>query len=205
MTNTVLLVRHGQTDSNVKGIFMGRSDENINETGYIQARKLSERLADSPITAIYASPLRRTRTTAAILATPHNLELKLSDDLLEIHTGDWKGLHGGEISRKWPELWRQSRIDPSEFAMPNGESFHQVTARAIRAYEMIVASNHGEQAVIVTHDIVVRVIVAHILGTSNSIYRRFEIGNASLSQIRLADGKTRLATLNDTAHLDGLG
>ena len=89
--------------------------------------------------------------------------------------------------------------------MPNGESFHQVTERAIRAYEMIVASNRGEQAIIVTHDIVVRVIVAHILGTSNSIYRRFEIGNASLSQIRLTDGKTRLVTLNDTSHLDGLG
>ena len=205
MTNTVLLVRHGQTDSNVKGIFMGRSDENINETGRIQARKLSERLADSPITAIYTSPLRRTHTTAAILATPHNLELKLSDDLIEIQTGDWQGLRGDEISRKWPELWRQSRIDPSDFAMPNGESFRQVTERAVRAYEMIVAQNQGKQAVIVTHDIVVRVIVAHILGTSNSIYRRFEIGNASLSQIRLTDDKARLVTLNDTSHLDGLG
>ena len=205
MTSTVLLVRHGQTDSNVKGIFMGRSDENINETGHIQAHRLSERLVGSPIATIYASPLRRTRTTAAILATPHSLELETLDDLIEIQTGDWQGLHGGEISQKWPEIWRQSRIDPSDFTMPNGESFHQVTERAVRAYELIVAQNQGKQVVIVTHDIVVRVIVAHILGTSNSIYRRFEIGNASLSQIRLTDGKARLVTLNDTSHLDGWG
>ena len=205
MTTTVLLVRHGQTDSNVKGIFMGRSAENINETGHIQAHKLSERLAGSPIAVIYASPLRRTRTTAAILAAPHSLELELVDDLIEIQTGDWRGLNGDEISRKWPELWRQSRIDPSDFAMPNGESFKQVTERAVRAYEMIVAQNQGKQAAIITHDIVVRVIVAHILGTSNSIYRRFEIGNASLSRVVLTDDKTRLVTLNDTSHLDGLG
>jgi len=184
---------------------MGRSDENINETGHTQAHRLSERLADSPITAIYASPLRRTHTTAAILAVPHSLEVEALDDLTEIQTGDWQGLHGNEISRKWPELWRQSRIDPSDFAMPSGESFKQVTERAVRAYEMIAAQNQDKQAVIVTHDIIVRVIVAHILGTSNSIYRRFEIGNASLSQIRLADGKARLVTLNDTSHLDGLG
>jgi len=46
--------------------------------------------------------------------------------------------------------------------------------------------------------------VAHILGASNSIYRRMEINNASLSIIRVEDGRSRLVTLNDTAHLDGI-
>jgi broad specificity phosphatase PhoE len=201
MTTTVLLVRHGQTSSNVTGFYMGWSDENLNEVGYTQARSLSSRLASLPITSVYTSPLRRAYTTAAILAEPHKLELKFSDHLTEIRLGDWQGLHMDEIKRRWPELWQQSRIDPSELTMPNGESFGQVTERAVRAFEMIVEANQGKLVAIVTHDVIIRVLAAYILGVSNSIYRRFEINNTSLSVIGVANNNSRLITLNDTSHL----
>jgi len=57
----------------------------------------------------------------------------------------------------------------------------------------------------VTHEVVVKVLVAHALGASNSIYRRFEVNNASLSIIRVIDGKARLVALNDTSHLEAQG
>jgi len=201
MTTTVLLVRHGQANSNVTGYYMGWSNEDLSETGYTQVRSLSSRLASLPIASVYSSPLQRTCTTATILAKPHGLEVETSDDIIEIQIGDWQGLHIDEVGQRWPELWQQSRIDPSEITMPNGESFQQVTKRAIRGFDKIVAANHGKQVIIVSHEIVVKVLVAHALGVSNSIYRRFEINNASLSAIRVIDGKTRLATLNDTSHL----
>ncbi len=201
MTTTVLLVRHGQANSNVTGYYMGWSNEDLSETGYTQVRSLSSRLASLPIASVYSSPLQRTCTTATILAKPHGLEVETSDDIIEIQIGDWQGLHIDEVGQRWPELWKQSRIDPSEITMPNGESFQQVTERAIRGFDKIVAANHGKQVIIVSHEIVVKVLVAHALGVSNSIYRRFEINNASLSAIRVIDGKTRLATLNDTSHL----
>jgi len=202
MATTVLLIRHGQTQSNITGFFMGWSDEDINDLGYTQAHSLAFRLVGMPIASVYTSPLKRARNTALILAKPHNLDLKVLDDLIEIQLGDWQGLHMNEISQKWPELWKQSRIDPSEVTMPNGESFHQVTERAARAFEMIVADNQDKQVAMVTHDVVIRVLVAHVLGASNSIYRQFEIHNASLSTIRVTNGKARLITLNDTSHLD---
>jgi len=202
MTTTVLLVRHGQTSSNVTGFYMGWSDEDLNEVGYTQVRSLSSRLASLPIASVYTSPLRRAYTTAAILAEPHKLELKFSDDLTEIRLGDWQGLHMDEIKRRWPELWQQSRIDPSELTMPNGESFGQVTERAVRAFEMIVEANQGKLVAIVTHDVIIRVLAAYILGVSNSIHRRFEINNTSLSVIGVANNNSRLITLNDTSHLE---
>lgn len=201
MTTTVLLVRHGQANSNVTGYYMGWSNEDLSEIGYTQVRSLASRLASLPIASVYSSPLQRTCTTATILAKPHGLEVETSDDIIEIQIGDWQGLHIDEVGQRWPELWKQSRIDPSEITMPNGESFQQVTERAIRGFDKIVAANHGKQVIIVSHEIVVKVLVAHALGVSNSIYRRFEINNASLSAIRVIDGKTRLATLNDTSHL----
>jgi alpha-ribazole phosphatase len=202
MNTNVLLVRHGQTESNVTGFFMGWSDEDINRFGYAQAGRLSSRLADLPIAAIYSSPLKRAYNTALVLAKPHQLTAEVRDDLVEIQVGDWQGLHIDEISQRWPELWQQSRIDPSQVALPNGESFEQVRERAVRAFNQIVQANQGRQVLMVTHDVVIRVIVAHILGTSNSIYRRFEIANASLSRIAVSEDRTRLVTLNDTSHLE---
>jgi broad specificity phosphatase PhoE len=203
MTTTVLLVRHGQTNSNVTGFYMGRSDEDLDEVGYTQARRLSSRLSGWPIASVYTSPLRRAYTTAAILAEPHLLELNVLDDLIELGLGDWQGLHMDEIKRRWPDVWQQSRIDPSEVTMPNGESFRQVTERAVRVFESVLGSNPGKQVVIVTHEVVVKVIVAHVLGVSNSMYRRFEVNNASLSVIRVANSNSRLITLNDTSHVEG--
>ncbi len=203
MTTTVFLVRHGQTDSNVTGFYMGWSDEDLNDVGYTQARSLCSRLASLPIASVYASPLRRAQATAAILAEPHRLEPNVLDDLIEIRLGDWQGLHMDEIKRRWPELWRQWRIDPSEVTMPNGESLREVTERAIRAFDSVVGANRGKQAVLVTHDVTVKVLVAHVLGASNSIYRRFEISNASLSVVRVFNSSSQLATLNDTSHVQG--
>ena len=202
MTTTVLLVRHGRTGSNINGFYMGWSNEDIDDVGYTQAHCLSSRLVSLPIASVYSSPLKRTYTTATIIAKPHDLELKVLDDLIEIRLGDWEGLHMDEIGQRWPELWQQSRVDPSEITMPNGESFKEVTERAVRAFETIVAANQGKQAVIVTHDVVIRVLVAYILGVPNSIYRRLEVNNVSLSVTRVIDGKARLITLNDTSHLE---
>ncbi len=202
MNTTVLLVRHGQTNSNITGFYMGWSDEDLNEVGYTQARRLSSRLARLPIASVSTSPLRRTYTTATILTKPHNLKPKVLDELIEIQFGDWQGLHMDDIQQKWPELWQQSRTDPSEMTMPNGESFLQVTERAIRAFEKVVQAHRGKQVAIVTHDVVIRVLVAHILGVSNSIYRRFEIVNTSLSVIRVMNSSSHLIALNDTTHLE---
>lgn len=202
VSTTILLVRHGQTNANATGFYMGWSDEDLNELGYTQARRLSARFASMPIASIYTSPLRRAYTTAAILAEPHKLELTVLDDLIEIQLGDWQGLHMDEIKKRWPKLWQQSRTDPSELTMPNGESYRQVTERAVRALKMVAEANRGKQAAIVTHEVIVKVLIAHVLGVSNSIYRRIEVDNASLSLIRV-NNNPQLIRLNDTLHLEG--
>ncbi len=201
MTTTVLLVRHGQTESNTTGFYMGRSDEDLTKVGYKQAQQLSSRLARLPIASVYTSPLQRAYSTAAILAEPHKLEPRVLDNLIEIDLGDWQELHMDEISRRWPELWQQWRIDPSGVVIPNGESLPEVSERAIPAFHRIVETNQGKQAIIVAHEIIVKVIVANVLGAPNNIYRRFEISNTSLTVIQFVDNKPSLIGLNDKSHL----
>jgi broad specificity phosphatase PhoE len=201
MTTTILLVRHGQTDSNINNFYVGWSDEDLNEAGYNQSSRLSSRLSSLPVRSVHTSPLLRTHTTAAILAEPHGLKPAVMDDLIEVDLGDWQGLYATEIKRRWPEIWRQWRTDPSSVTVPGGESLTHVTERAIRALHRIAVSSQGELSAIVTHEVIVKVLVAHVLGAPNHIYRRFDISNASLSVVRI-DGEHRwLAGLNDTSHL----
>jgi broad specificity phosphatase PhoE len=202
MTTTILLVRHGQTDSNISNFYMGWSDEDLNKTGYTQASRLSSRLAGLHIHSVYTSPIRRAGSTAAILAEPHGLEPTVMDDLIEIQLGDWQGLYTREIKQKWPEVWQQWRTDPSFVNVPNGENLNSVSERAIRALHIIAESNQGSLSVIVTHEVVVKVLAIYVLGASNDIYRRFDINNASLSVIRIIGDDLWLAGLNDTSHLE---
>lgn len=163
---------------------------------------MASRLAGLTIASIYTSPLKRAYTTASLIAEPHGLNVKPLDDLIEIKLGYWQGLHESEIERKWPELWWQSQVDPSVLTMPHGESFSQVAERAVLAFEMVVAANREKRVAIVTHDIVVRILVAYVLGVTYSIYRRLKVDNASLSVVWVTDSSKRLVTLNDTAHFE---
>jgi len=204
MATNILLVRHGQTNSNVKEFYMGWSKEDLNETGYSQVRRLAARLAKQAVNAIYTSPLQRALTTADIIAEPHKLTPVTDRDLIEINLGDWEGLHVSDIKQKWAELFAKWRSDPSDVAMPGGESMAQLTERAAAVLNRIVTDNPDRTVILVTHEIIIKVIIPRILGCSNTIYRHFRIDNASLSVITEKDGVCRLQTLNDTAHLNGI-
>ena len=67
-----IFVRHGETEWNHHLRFRGRADIPLNETGVEQARRVAQRLAETPLAAIYASPLSRTLRTAEIIAELHH-------------------------------------------------------------------------------------------------------------------------------------
>lgn len=201
MITTLLLIRHGQTESNINGHYMGRSQEDLNQNGYEQVQLLSKRLTNEEINAVYTSPLTRARITAKVVAKPHQINPIEMDDLTEINLGDWQGLHASEIVNNWPDMWQQSRVDPSMLTWPNGESFAQVIHRSVYAFQLIVKENLGKTTAIITHDIIIRIMVMYALGVSYSTYRRMEIGNASLTKIVVFDSKNQVVTLNDTSHL----
>jgi len=200
MISTILLIRHGQTDGNVNEYFTGLGDADLNEEGFKQVKELSARLSLLPLSAVYSSPLRRTLATAEMIAEPHGISPQIVDDLIEIDLGDWQGLHKNQVEERWPELRKQSLIDPSHITLPNGESFSQVTERAIRALNTIESFGEEHMAV-VTHEVIVKVLVAYVLGVSNSIYRKLDISNASVTTVNVDESNRRLITLNDISHL----
>lgn len=202
MAATLVLVRHGQTDWNVSARYMGWTDESLNPEGLQQAERLARRLERWPICAVYSSPLARALRTAEIVAGPHSLPVQTMPELGEMRIGDWEGMLAVDIAARYPDLWRTWRASPGDFRMPGGESLGEVGERAAGAFDRIMDSAEGAMALAVTHDVVVRLLTARCLGVTTAIYRRLEVGNASLTIIERDGHRMKLKVMNDTCHLE---
>ena len=202
MSATLILMRHGQTDWNVNGRYMGWMDEALNEEGLRQAERVAQRLDQWPISAVYSSPLKRAVRTAGVVARPHSVAVETVEELGEMRLGGWEGMFAVDIAAKYPELWQTWRTNPGDFRMPGGESLGEVRGRVLRAFGRIMDKSEGKMVLAVTHDVVVRLLVAHCLGVGVDIYRRLEVGNASITVIERDGVRLRLRVLNDTGHLE---
>ncbi|MBN1188222.1 MAG: histidine phosphatase family protein [Dehalococcoidales bacterium] len=202
MTAEIVLVRHGQTESNRTGFYMGWSAEDLNAGGLAQAQRLSTRLAGLEIDAAFSSPLKRALHTAEIVAGPHQVAVNTLEGLMEINQGRLEGAHRSQTEKNWPDLFQHLINDPSRAVFPEGESFSQVADRTVTAFEFVQRQNPEKRVLLVAHEINIKIIIMHALGIPYTVYRRFEIRNASLSRLQFREGAFRLITLNDTAHLE---
>ena len=197
MTSTLLLIRHA-VHGDYGERFTGRGDGvPLTATGLEQARALGERLSSEPISAIYSSPRQRTRETAVALAAPHGVAVQNEGALDEIDLGDWTGkrindLIGTSEFTAWNE--RRSKACP-----PNGERFASVAERASAFARQLSEHHDGKTVALVSHQDVIKALVASALGLSFDNVLRFEIGPASVSRLVWGDWGAKLVTLNEGA------
>ncbi len=196
---TLILIRHGQTDSADKKLTGWLPDVHLNETGHKQAEELPQRLAALNIAAIYSSPLERAIETAQPLARARGLRIHRVADLGEVKFGEWQGQTLKVLSHK--KEWKIVQAAPSAFQFPDGESFRETQSRAVSAIEKIVADHARETVVAFSHGDVIKLIVAYYSGIALDNFQRIAISPASISVIELGPFGARLGRLNDTGPL----
>jgi broad specificity phosphatase PhoE len=163
MTDTLLFIRHGETD--LAGRFCGSSDPPINEDGFRQIEELIERLRTEPIDAVYASDLLRSLTTADAIGKAFALSPTKVPELREIDFGDWEGLSWHEIESRDPAYARQWSESYPNLPAPGGERFEAFRSRVLCAVKrLLVLSSQTECAAIVTHGGVMRVVLRSLCG-----------------------------------------
>jgi broad specificity phosphatase PhoE len=202
VTTRVMLVRHGATVLSAEDRFAGSTDVPLGEDGRMQAERLGQRLAGSPIAAVYASPLRRAVETATIVARPHQMDVTTLDDLREIDHGRWEGLRRAEAAATYPDEYSAWEHDPFGFAPTGGEAGRSVMDRALRGFHQIVFAHPDECVLVVSHKATIRLVIAHVLGFDPRGYRdRLDQMPACLNMIDMGrDGRGRLMLLNDVSH-----
>lgn len=200
---TVLLVRHGQTPT-TGATLPGRAPGlHLGDTGRAQADAVAARIAalaaadpstkPPAVTAVYASPLERTRETAAPIARGLGLRVRRERGLLECDFGEWTGADLKAL-RKLPE-WERVQRYPSGFRFPGGESFSEMQSRITDTLSRLVATHPGETVVAVSHADPIKAAVAQALGTHLDLFQRIVISPCSVTAISYhAAGPVVLAT-----------
>lgn len=197
----IIIVRHGETEWNIRGIRQGHLDSRLTGKGLAQAKALGQRLAREKFTALYSSDLGRTVETAREITNVTGHEIVTDWRLRERHLGIFQGLNGDEIGAKYPEERRLMRAHGPGYVIPGGESMVQQVERNMACLNELAAKHRGEQIVVVTHGGVVSGFFRHTLEISLEAPRRFEFVNAGLNVFIHEEGNWLLLTWGDVSHL----
>ena len=162
---------------------------------------MAGRLRAVELAAVFSSPLQRAHDTAYAIAAPHGLAVHEEEDLTEMDHGQWCGLLRAEVEHKFAPVLRHWYEHPASVQMPGGESLAQVHQRAAAALQRILAAHPGGGVVVCTHDVVLKVLVADVLGMDLDLFWSLRLDNASLSVVDYTDRGPALVSLNDTCHL----
>jgi broad specificity phosphatase PhoE len=199
------LVRHGATANNIAKpprLQGCRTDPPLSDTGRRQARATADLLARYEISAVYASPLLRSRETAEIIAAPHKIDVRQFDEILEVDVGEWEERTWDDIERSNPEAYRLFMEDPGRNSYFGGESFGQVQDRVVPAFERLMAGHGGQQIVVAGHNVVNRTYLAWLLGIPVARARRVSQHNCGVNVVRYRKGKMELRVCNSGFHLE---
>jgi len=198
----LFLVRHGATQLTAEDKFSGSVGVELSDEGRRQVAFLAERLAHTPVAAVYASPLGRTFETAAIVGRPHKLTPIERDGLREISHGRWEGLSRQEVEARYPDEYAAWESDPFTFAPEAGESGVAVLARALPVVRDIVVRHAGQSVIVVSHKATLRLILSSLLGFDARCYRdRLDQSPACLNVVDFKSPvRARLMLFNDISH-----
>lgn len=203
----LILIRHGQSETNLERAFTGQKDVGLSETGIEQAKRAalycSRRFPE--ISAVYTSDLKRAADTARPLAEMLALPLIERKDLREICVPAWQGMRFKDIEEKYPEESKVWFDNIGAFRGPDGESMREAAKRAIRELRVICAEHPDETVAVITHVTLIRAMqTLWSGGTLLDMKDTPFVVNASVTVARYEDGNFTLEEAGTCEHLDGL-
>lgn len=197
MATKLILIRHGETDWNLRRRYSGFVDIGLNEKGKIQAKKLYERLKEEDIHRVYASDQKRAIQTAKIVFK--GVEIEKIPDLREVHFGVFESLTYKEIMKKHSIVYKKWLKDPFSITIPKGEDLRDFKKRIIKSLKNIISLNKNKTVAVVSHGGAISVFINNIL-KSKEFWKQIP-NSASLSIIEYKNNKARIRLFNDITHL----
>jgi len=197
----IILIRHGETQTNTKGKIHKYSDsEELTPNGITQIEQAAEALKKEKPSIILCSQEKRAIQSAKIISTRLDLPFKEVPDLEERNWGDYAGLSFQEIKQR-AGMDNMSFEERYNFVPPNGESWKETENRLLKALNKIISDNIGKTVVLVTHGGSIRIYMPTLLNVSKEESYKYDPDNASISIFEYKDGKFSKIVYNDTSHL----
>lgn len=186
MTGTLILVRHGQSEWNLKNLFTGWRNPGLTDLGMEEARKAGQALKDKGIVpdAYFTSALTRAQRTLDLMLEEMeitDLTITRNHKLNERDYGDLAGLNKDDARAKWGEeqvhIWRRSYDVPP----PGGESLKDTAARVLPYYEAEIEPllKDGKTVLVTAHGNSLRALVMRLEGLDEDAILKREIATGA--------------------------
>ncbi|HEY8092641.1 MAG TPA: histidine phosphatase family protein [Acidimicrobiales bacterium] len=187
----LILVRHGRTDLNARGLLQGRLDPSLDAVGYAQAAELAK-VVGRPDRVI-SSPLVRARETAAVFGCP----VEVDERWIELDYGELDGLPVASVGA---DVWARWRSDLT-FTPVGGESIQLMVQRVVEACHDLVGAAADQDVVVVSHVSPIKAAVTWALGVGAETGWRTHLDAASITRVDCRPTGPVLRTFNETGHL----
>jgi len=205
----LILIRHGESDGNVKRKFSGFQDVDLTEKGIWQAKRLARRLEGVQVDSVYCSDLKRARRTAEIIFKDRGIDIIANPKFREINFGAWEGYTFEEVKAKFRygdkfnSLLENIKV---EVNIPQGESLVNLNDRVMAELNNILKKQEkrdkDETIALVCHGGTIRVILSNALNIGLKNMWNIEQYSTALNIINYYDHKVFVALINDTSHLE---
>lgn len=177
------LVRHGETELNVKKVYYGSTDCDLTEKGKEQAVSLKTAFASVPLDLVLGSPLKRAKTTVDLILGEKEVPRLEDGRLKELDFGGWEGksyteLQGDPLYEQWCREWKTT-------CPPRGECFLDLAHR-VRSFYGDLLKREEERVLIVAHHAVLQQLMACLLEAEpeSCWHYAFEQGTYTVFEIR---------------------
>lgn len=197
-------MRHGESEPAVPGrdfpLVDGQGDPALAPEGREQAKRVSERLVDQEIAAIYVTTLRRTVETAAPLAGKLGLTPIVEPDLREVFLGEWEG---GSMRRHVAEghpIARRAYAEERWDLIPGAESHDDFAMRVGAGLARIVAAHPDQRVAVFSHGGTIGEILRQVADATR-LWAFVGSDNGAISHVVVAGERSILRRFNDTSHL----
>lgn len=188
------LIRHA-LPLRVEGVASG-ADPGLSPEGVAQSERLAAWLHDAPLDAVWSSPLRRARDTAAPLARALGVETQIDDDLAEFDRDADFYIPLEELKAEGDPRY-QELVDGTWAGEDAGAAFAH---RLVAAMERVITAHPGGEVAVVCHGGVINVYLAHVLGLAEPMF--FHPDYTGISRVRAArSGPRSIVSINETGHL----
>lgn len=174
----LILIRHGQTDMNKDGIFYGRLDVPINETGKLQAENACKNLIKFKMDydKIYSSFMKRALETAQIV-NYKNLEIETDENIREMDFGIFEGLTYDEVKKLYPAEIENLKSDWKTYSYVTGENPFMLQERAVKFFNTL---DKNKNNLVVTHWGVICSLMSWLFSNELEGYWKYKIKNGGI-------------------------
>ena len=190
MSCNLYFIRHGESLGNKYNRFLGHTDLDLSEFGYLQAKKTARYVSTLNIDTVYSSDLLRAYNTCNEFLKLTNIKATKLEALREIFAGDWENMKFDYLCDRFKDNYDIWLKDIGNSIPDNGESVKNLFQRVFPAINSIAKQNDGKNVAIFTHATVIRVFFNYAYGNKIEGMKNLPWAtNCSVSLVKYDNGK----------------